>query len=81
MKVFIHGKKKSEFTDDVGQIKQFAKLFYSHKAPPDNGSTTYDGDVTAEVSIPFDQYDDIPVGCEAYFDFDGRGKLLDLQLV
>lgn len=81
MKVFICGKKKSVFVDDrTGELKQFAKLFYTYHAPANTSIVTYEGDIAEFVSIPFDFYDKLEVGAYCGLDFDKQGKCIGIDI-
>lgn len=81
MKCVVLGKKKVEFTEkETGELKQFAKVFVSHRVPADNQATAYEGRGCSTVSIPFEYYPQILVDSNIELDFDTEGKLLEIVL-
>lgn len=80
MKVFICGKKKSVFVDqNTGELKQFAKLFYTYHAPANTNIVTYEGDIAEFCSIPFSDFDRLQIGSYCYLDFNKDGKCIGIE--
>lgn len=81
MKVSVVGKKKSVFVEEkTGELKQFARLYYTHKSPSDTNIVTYEGIVADSCSIPFCDVDSIPVNSVVYLDFDKQGKVIGIEV-
>lgn len=82
MKCSILGKKKTVFVDEkTGQVKQYARLFYSYNAPPNTEINTYEGLVTDSCAIPFDTYDKVPNGSTVALDFNQKGQCIGIDIV
>lgn len=82
MKCKILGKKKSVFVDEkTGQLKQYARLFYSYNAPANTEINTYDGVVTDTCAIPFDAHSQIPLGSTVALDFNQKGQCIGIDIL
>lgn len=82
MKCEVLGKKYIKFTEEgTGEVKEFAKLFVSHRLPADNQATTFEGQGCSEVSVPLEAYSEIPVGSKVLLDFDANKKLLEIEVL
>lgn len=79
MKCRVLGKKQTKFVDkETGELKEFAKIYCSHRLPADNQATTFEGQGCSEISIPIDHYGTIPIDGDIELDFDANGKLLEI---
>lgn len=82
MKCEVLGKKKSAWVDEsTGEAKQSAHVFVAHRHPADNQATTFEGQGCSDVTIPFEYYDEIPVGGKVLLDFDTNKKLLEIEIL
>ncbi len=82
MKCEVLGKKYVKFVEqETGELKEFAKVFVSHRLPADNQATTFEGQGCSEVSIPLEAYAEIPVGSKVLLDFDANKKLLEIEVL
>lgn len=82
MKCEVLGKKYVKFVEEsTGEVKEFAKLFVSHRLPPDNQASTFEGLGCSDVSIPLEHYKEIPVGARVNLDFDANKKLLEIEIL
>lgn len=81
MKVYLLGKRQVKYTDKkTGEVKEYAELHYSYDARS-TPSVNIDGKVADKVYIGYDEYDDIPVDCEANLNFDNHGYFVGIDIL
>lgn len=82
MKATILGKKKSVFVDEKsGELKQYARLFYSYNAPANTDVNTYVGSLTESCAIPFGDYDSIDINSLVSIDFNQKGQCIGIDIL
>lgn len=81
MKVKLIGKKQVSYTKkDTGEVQEYGVLYYTYKASG-SPSVKYEGLLCDKVYIGYDDYEDIPIDCDAILDFDNHGRFVGVQLL
>lgn len=81
MKVRIIGKKQVSYTKkDTGEVQEYGVLYYTYKAAG-SPSVNYEGLICDKVYIGYDDYEDIPIDCDANLEFDNHGRFVGVELL
>lgn len=81
MKVRLIGKRQLRYTKkETGVVTEYGELFYTYKAAG-SPSVNYEGVISDKVYIGYDDYDDIPIDCDANLEFDNRGRFVGVELL
>ena len=81
MKVRLIGKKQMRYTKkDTGEVKEYGELYYTYKARS-TPSANVDGVMSDKVYIDYDDYDDIPIDCDADLQFDNHGYFIGVEIL